>query len=246
MLNGNVFYHAIIRKTIVAFGNLFSNIYIDRKQGNSETGTTIQRLQIPVSYSNKEKWIVRVEQDPDLEKNVYTTLPRIAFEITGYNYDSSRKVNKMSKLMCYDNGQAQSMYAPVPYNLDISLYVLTKTQEDAMQIIEQILPTFNPEYTLSINAVPDMNVVMDVPLILNNIDVMDEYDGDLQTRRFVTHTLTFTAKINLFGGTSTNGVILDSTANISTNSGQIRVEEQYNATGDLTTGEITETWLTEL
>lgn len=216
MLNNNVFYHGIIRKTIVAFGRLFSDVYIDRKQGDSVNGTTVQRLQIPLAYAPKEKWIVRIEQDPTLENNTYTTLPRMSFEITGYSYDTTRKMNKMNKVLCNDGTSSSTMYTPVPYNVDVSLYVLTKTQEDGLQIIEQILPTFGPEYVLSINAVPEMNVVQDIPVVLNSISVNDEYDGDFETRRFVTHTLTFTLKLNLFGAIRDNKQIHRTNTNIST------------------------------
>lgn len=245
MLNNAVFYHGIIRKSIVAFGSLFSDIYIDRKQGDSISGTTIQRLQIPIAYAPKEKWLVRLEQDPNLENNTYTTLPRMSFEITGYNYDSSRKLGKMNKMVCYKDGSSSDMYAPVPYNVDVSLYILTKTQEDALQIVEQILPTFTPEYTLSINAVPEMNIIQDIPIALNSISVSDEYDGDFQTRRFVTHTLTFTLKLNIYGNVNTSKPIYTSTANISTDpNGHIR--EIYVAEGNPTTGIVTDDWTVDL
>lgn len=245
MLNNQVFYHGIIRKTIVAFGRLFSDIYIDRRQGDSVTGPVIQRLQIPLAYAPKEKWLVRIEQDPTLENHTYVSLPRMSFEITGYNYDSSRKMAKMNKVVCNDGTNSNSMFSPVPYNIEISLYILTKTQEDALQIIEQILPTFGPEYTLSINAVPEMNIVQSVPITLNNISVQDDYDGDFQTRRFVTHTLTFTLKVNLFGGVSENKPIYTATANVSgeSNGDPLRT---YTAVGDPTTYTVvSEQWLDE-
>ena len=246
MLNNNVFYHGIIRKTIVAFGNLFSNIYIDRRQGDSVTGPVTHRLQVPIAYAPKEKWIVRLEQDPNLENNTYTTLPRLSFEITGYNYDASRKVGKMNKVVCNDGGSSSSVFAPVPYNVDISLYVLTKTQEDAMQIIEQILPTFAPEYTVAINAVPQMNIIQDIPITLDSISVADEYDGDFETRRFVTHTLTFTLKLNLFGNIRDNKPIYDASVNIGTNE-STGTTSQYNVTGDPTDYTvITELWTDDL
>jgi len=247
MLNNNVFYHGIIRKTIVAFGRLFSDIYIDRKQGDSVNGTTVQRLQIPVAYAPKEKWLVRIEQDPTLENHTYVSLPRLSFEITGYNYDSSRKMNKMNKLICNDGTSSSTVYSPVPYNLEISLYVLTKTQEDGLQIIEQILPTFNPEYVLSINAVPQMNVVQDIPVVLNSISVSDEYDGDFETRRFVTHTLTFTLKLNLFGAIQSSKPIYTSTANVSTDPTGEVTSQTFVATGDPTTYTIdSELWTNDL
>lgn len=244
MLNGNVFYHGVIRKTIVSFGRLFSDIYIDRKAGDSVTGTTVQRLQIPLAYAPKEKWLVRIDSDPNLENHTYISLPRMSFEILSYNYDSSRKLNRMQKITCGDGTSSKSfMYTPVPYNIEISLYIITKTQEDGLQILEQILPTFTPEYNLAVKVVPEMNVIQDVPVILNSVSVTDEYDGDFQTRRFVTHTLSFTLKTNMFGAVSTQGVINEVNANIGFNEfeGPARI---YTAEGDTTTGNLTsEDWI---
>jgi hypothetical protein len=244
MLNGNIFYHGIIRKSIVAFGRLFSDIYIDRKSGDSVTGTTIQRLHIPLAYAPKEKWLVRLEQDPDLTNNTYVTLPRMSFEIIGYAYDPLRKVNRMQQIKCGDGtGSVSTMYTPVPYNLDLSLYILTKTQEDALQIIEQILPTFTPEYNMVVNAIPDMNVKLDVPIILNSVAVSDEYDGDFQTRRFVTHTLNFQMKINMFGPITGRNVIDTVNANVGQNEDFSNPNRIYTAEGDVTTATVdTESW----
>lgn len=244
MLNNQVFYHGVIRKTIVAFGRLFSDVYIDRKQGDSVTGTTIQRLQIPLAYAPKEKWIVRIDSDPTLENYTYTSLPRMSFEILSYNYDATRKTNRMQKIECGNGTNSKNfMYSPVPYNIEIALYILTKTQEDGLQILEQILPTFSPEYTLPVKVVPDMNVVQDIPVILNSVNVSDEYDGDFQTRRFVTHTLNFTLKLNMFGAMSNQGVIDTVNANIGLN--EINTPTRiYVADGDTTTGTVSsESWL---
>lgn len=245
MLNKQVFYHGIIRKTIVSFGSLFSNIYIDRKQGDSVNGQTIQRLQVPLAYAPKEKWIVRLDSDPNLENHTYTTLPRMSFEITGYSYDSSRKTNRMQKITCGVGSSSMNIiHTPVPYNIDISLYILTKTQEDGLQIVEQILPTFTPEYTLAIKTIDDMNIVLDVPVILNSVNVQDDYDGDFQTRRFVTHTLNFTLKTNLFGALSNQSVIDQVNANINTSGDITSPDRSYSATGDVQTGNVTnENWL---
>lgn len=245
MLNNNVFYHGIIRKSIVAFGSLFSDIYIDRREGDSVTGNVIQRLQIPLAYAPKEKWIVRLDQDPNLENYVYTTLPRMSFEITGYTYDPSRKVNRMQQLKCGDGSTSMStMHSPVPYNVDLTLYILTKTQEDGLQILEQILPTFTPEYTMVVNVVPEMNVKIDVPIILNSVSVQDDYDGDFQTRRFVTHTLNFQMKTNLFGPVNGQSVIQQVNANVGLNENLSHPNRVFAAEGDVTTATVdTENWL---
>ena len=235
MLNNTTFYHGGIRKTIVAFGRLFSDIKIARQDND---GAVAQTIAVPLSYAPKEKWIVRIDSDPGLNNTTYTTLPRMSFEITGYNYDATRKLARMNQLTCdQSSGNVKkTMFSPVPYNIEISLYVLTKTQEDAMQIIEQILPTFTPEYTLSINAVPEMNVIQDIPIILNSVSVQDDYDGDFETRRFVTHTLTFTLKTNLYGAVTNQGIIKDVNVNVSIPG------RKYNAVGTLPGDPVTENW----
>jgi hypothetical protein len=244
MLNNQVFYHGTIRNTIVAFGKLFSNVYIDRKQGDSVNGTTVQRLQVPLAYAPKEKWIVRIDSDPNLEGNTYTTLPRMSFEITGYDYDSSRKVGRMNKISSVNASVTNSVFSPVPYNVNISLYVLTKTQEDALQIIEQILPTFTPEYTLSLNALPSVGIVQDVPIILDSVSVQDDYDGDFETRRFVTHTLNFTLKMNLFGNISNQGLVDKVFVDIGQDPTLVNTNAHYTATGNINTQSVTsENWI---
>jgi hypothetical protein len=241
MLNNQVFYHGIVRKTIVAFGSLFSNIYIDRKQGDSVNGNTLQRLQVPLAYAPKEKWLVRIDSDPTLENNTYVTLPRMSFEITGYTYDASRKTNRMQKITCgVGTNSMNYVYSPVPYNIDIYLYILTKTQEDGLQIIEQILPTFTPEYTLNIKTVDDMNITQEVPVILNSVTVQDDYDGDFQTRRFVTHTLSFTLKTSIYGPTAGQGVITQSNANIGQNEDFSKPNQVFVAQGDSVTGTVSQ------
>jgi len=239
MLNGSVYYHGLIRRTIVAFGRLFSDIKIPRYDNN---GVLQQTIAVPVSYAPKEKWIVRIESDPTLNQHTYTVLPRLSFEITGYSYDSIRKTNRMEKLVCVqaDGNTRNEVFSPVPYNLDITLYALTKNTEDGLAIIEQILPTFTPEYSLAVKAVDDMNIVSDVPIILNSVSVQDDYDGDFSIRRFVTHTLNFTAKMNLFGYVSSPGVIKDVTTNI--NSDGINTFRRYNADQANPVDDISENW----
>lgn len=207
MLSNSIFYHQITRKLIVAFGSLFSNIKVARQA----QGETIQTIQIPISYAPKEKWIVRIEQDPNLDSHTYTTLPRMSFEITSMGYDSQRKSNRMGYVTCgTGEDHLTKVYAPVPYNFDISLYILTKTQEDALQIVEQILPYFTPEYTMSLKPIDGTDFVMDVPIISNGISIQDDYDGDFSQRRFVTYTLNFTLKAYMYGPIN-NGKIINHT-----------------------------------
>ena len=208
MLSSQIFYHEITRKTIVAFGTLFSDIKIRRE---SQDRSQLQTVAVPIAYAPKEKWVVKIEQDPTHDNYTYTTLPRMSFEVTGYEYDPSRRVGKMNYLTCstvdHDGKSMKKVFAPVPYNIDISLYVLTKTQEDGLQIIEQIVPYFTPEFTMSIKGLTDMNTNLDIPIVLNNLSVQDDYDGDFQTRRFVTWTLNFTIKTYMFGPVTEHGVI---------------------------------------
>lgn len=234
LLNNNIFYHAITRKTIVAFGSLFSDIKIKRENADK---TTSQTIAVPISYAPKEKWLVRIEQDPTLEHHTYTILPKLSFEIVGFTYDSTRKTNRSNYITCADpdNQTMTKTYAPVPYNIDINLYALTKTQEDGLQIIEQILPYFAPEMTMSIKAVPESNIIMDIPIVMNSLDVNDEYDGDFQTRRFITYTMNFTLKAWMYGPVTSAGVI-----------NKIFVNTDYanlESTGDQATGNITNIWL---
>lgn len=229
------FYHAITKKVIIGFGSLFSDIKIVRKNADESVSQT---LAVPISYSAKEKWIVRLEQDPSLENHTYTTLPRLSFEITGINYDSSRKTNRMSRITCGTPDGVTATYAPVPYNIDISLYALTKTQEDGLQIIEQILPFFMPEYTMSLKVIPEQNVIVDVPVILNGVTIDDQYDGDFQTRRFITYTMNFTLKTQVFGPVSESGLIRHTAVDVTNYA-------KHDAFG-LDDGDITESWVEKL
>jgi hypothetical protein len=251
MLNDSVFYHGITRKCIIGFGRLFSNIFIDRRINDPVNGEHAQRVHVPLSYAPKEKWLVRLDEDPTLENHTLTSLPRMSFEIIAYTYDSLRKVNRMQYMKNDASSTNETTTAvvrtPVPYNIDMSLYIVTKTQEDALQIIEQILPWFTPEYSMSINAVDDMGIKLDVPVVLNSVIVSDEFEGTFQQRRFVIHTINFQMKVSLFGPVSQQGVILQSDANLSIGENGF---SKYRATGELgPDGEQTITndgWINEL
>jgi hypothetical protein len=236
MLNDQVYYHGAIRKSIVAFGRLFSDIKIQRANNDGQVEQTIQ---VPLAYAPKEKWLVRVDGDPSLNNYTYVSLPRMSFEIVSYAYDPTRKTNKLNKITCENlNGtNKKSVFSPAPYNIDISLYIITKTQEDGMQILEQILPIFTPEYTLAVNALPALDIVQDVPVILQSVQVNDEYDGDFQTRRFVTHTLNFQLKTNVYGYVNEQGVITTSNVNLSE-----PINTKYTATSPSPDDPVTENW----
>lgn len=233
------FYNGTVQNTIVAFGSLFSNIKIQRK---NNSGVVEQTVAVPLAYSQKEKWLVSNDTNPDSERGLYTTLPRMGFEINGYSYDASRKLARMNQIYCVDGSSRNQVFTPVPYNIDISLYFATKTQGDALQILEQILPTFAPDYTVAVNTIPALNLKQDIPFILNSVSVEDNYEGDMGERRFVIHTLNFTAKISLYGGNGNVGLIKTVDANVATSN--IDVPDQtFTATQATPVSPITESWL---
>ena len=205
---GRRFYHESMRKVVVAFGTIFNNIVIHRTDAD---GSVLQRLKVPLSYSPKEKFLVRLEQQPNLDqREMAISLPRMGFEISGINYDPSRKlqrVGRLKKTHATDTGTQYFQYNPVPYNISFNLYSFTATAEGGLQIIEQILPYFQPDYTVTINAIPEMGIKRDVPITLNSVNYEDTYDGAFTTRRAVNYTLGFTAKTYLYGPLHSSKVI---------------------------------------
>ena len=207
---GTHFYNEGLRKLTIAFGQLFNNIVL---QNTSSTGAVTKRLRVPLAYAPKEKFIVRLEQQANLQsdREVAITLPRLGFEITGLSYDPSRKLNKMQKVIRpkqSEQGKKNNFnYTPVPYNINFSLYSFTATAENGLQIVEQILPFFQPEYTVTMNVVPEMQLVRDIPIILNNVNYEDTYNGEFTRRRAVIYTLSFTAKTYLYGPMGNQKVI---------------------------------------
>ena len=204
---GQQFYHETTRKVVVAFGTLFNNIQLVRKYND---GVVTQSMKVPLAYGPRQKFLVRLREDPDLTKQVAITLPRIGFEINGLSYDPTRKLNRVQKFKKTKSGESSKLdtqYMPVPYNLGFQLYVLSKNSDDSLQIVEQILPFFQPDYTLTINDMPDMSVKRDVPVVLNSISYEDDYEGNFETRRAIIYTLDFTAKFYLYGPVTSSGVI---------------------------------------
>src|SRR6056300_306794 len=207
---GNHFYNEGMRKLVVAFGQIFNNIYVQNKASD---GAITKRLRVPLAYAPKEKFLVRLDQQADLESREFAiVLPRMSFEMTGLSYDPNRKLNKMNKTVRVKTNEADGKvmnfnYTPVPYNIDFSLNIFTSTAENGLQIVEQILPYFQPDYTVTIKVVPELNLVRDVPIILNTVSYEDSYNGDFTRRRAVIYTLNFTAKTYLYGPMSNSSVI---------------------------------------
>lgn len=191
------FYNGSIRRMVVAFGSLFNQIYIDKAE-SSGTKTML----VPISYAPKEKYKVRLAGDPDLQNPNQIVLPRMAFEITGYVYDSVRKRNSVSRNVVRPSASNPSgvdyTFAEVPYNIDFALYIYVRNMEDGLRIVEQIIPFFAPEFVVTVNF-DDMNKKIDVPIYLNSVSSEEDYEGDFETRRSIIFTLNFTMKTYLFG-----------------------------------------------
>ena len=189
---GTYSYNEIFRKTVVAFGTLFNNIELRRSD---------EVMKVPLAYGPKQKFLARLDQVPDpTNKRVQITLPRISFEINGIQYDASRKVSPTQKIkVAKDTDENKNVFMPVPYNLSFELAIISKNQEDGLQILEQILPFFQPHYNLSVKLLPSMSETKDVPVVLNSVDYEDDYEGDFQNRRAIIYTLQFTVKTYLYG-----------------------------------------------
>lgn len=203
---GNYFYNESLRKTIIAFGSLFNDIIITRK---NSAGTESQSMKVPLAYGPKQKFMVRLDQDASITQKVALTLPRIGFEIQAFDYDPARKLNRIMKQKKVSNTddkklkEMSTQYSPVPYNMQFELFVMAKNSDDGIQIVEQILPYFQPEYTVTIKEVPEMDVIRDVPIVLNSIGYEDTYEGDFTTRRAIIYTFSFTAKSYVYGPVTT-------------------------------------------
>jgi hypothetical protein len=193
------FYNEILRKTVISFGSLFNNISIKHTNNSNEV---IDVIKVPLAYGPTQKFLARLEQSPDLNKPIQITLPRMSFEFTGLTYDASRKVTTTQSFTTKssaDGSVVKKSYMPVPYNLQFELAIMTKLNDDALQIVEQILPYFQPSYTLTIELVDEINEKRDIPIILENVTFQDDYEGNFTSRRVLIYTLRFTAKTYLFG-----------------------------------------------
>ena len=210
---GQTLNHDTIRKIVIYFGSLFNNIVLDRFDS---TGAIAQNMLVPLNYGPKEKFLARAEGDPNLDRQIATTLPRMSFNISSLNYDSSRKINTLNKIMGTNSitgTTAAYQYAPAPYNIGFNLFIMVKNAADGTAIIEQILPYFSPSWSAKVNLNPDLGQSYDMPIFLNDVSAEDTYEGDFISRRHLIWTLSFTVQGWLFGPTMSGGKIIN-TVNI--------------------------------
>ena len=238
---GTYFYHEILRKTIIAFGTLFNDINI---RHDDRQGGTLSETKVPLIYGPKQKFLAKLEQQEELTKATAITLPRLSFEMNGMSYDPGRKSSITRTFKAVDNTdpsntKVKKVYLPVPYNINFELNAMTKLNDDALQIVEQILPFFQPDYTLTINDMADMGVKRDVPIVLNSISYEDSYRGDYAERRAIIYTLAFTAKFYLYGPVTSAKVIktvqVDQYANLQDQAP--KREQRYTVTPDPATSD---------
>ena len=192
------FYNEVFRSVIIAFGSLFNDIEVHHKNDQDETWSVIK---VPLAYGPTQKFLARLQQEADLNRPTQLTLPRMSFEFTNLSYDPERKTTKTQSFITTTPGgeQTKRVYSPVPYNMTIVLSVYGKLNDDMLQITEQIIPYFAPSYNLGVKFLGNLNEIKDVPIILDDISMEDDYEGNFETRRALVYTFTFTAKTYLYG-----------------------------------------------
>jgi hypothetical protein len=203
----NPFYYSLIRKYVILTGTLFNNINISR---TDSSGNQTALIKVPITYAAKDKMLARVLGDPDIQlETAVTPLPLISFEMTNMFYDGDRKLNTIGRIATNDtnNNKLKYQYNPVPYNINFSVYIYAKNTEDGTKIIEQVLPFFTPDWTTTVNLIPEMSVTMDIPIILNRINYSDSYDGDYKKRRAIIWELQLTLKGYLYGPVKKSNII---------------------------------------
>tara|TARA_B100000902_G_scaffold188382_1_gene180300 strand:+ start:1746 stop:2549 length:804 start_codon:yes stop_codon:yes gene_type:complete len=205
---GQHFYNEAIRKTVVGFGTLFNNIEL--KKVDPSTGAVLEVEKVPLAYGPKQKFLTRLEQNPDVANKVAITIPRLYFEMTAITYDSARKTSPVQKYRTVidDNGkEVKTQYVPVPYDMSFELGIIAKSQDDGLQILEQILPFFQPNFNIAVNMVKDMDERKDIAIVLNNINYEDDWDDSFLDRRSIVWTLNFVAKSYIYGPYTNTGII---------------------------------------
>jgi len=203
---GTYYYHEIIRKTIISFGTLFNGINIKHKKSD---GTILDDIKVGLAYGPQQKYLAKIQEQAELSKAVAITLPRMSFEMTNIQYDSTRKSGITQTFKAQDGDKLKKVFMPVPYNIGFELSIFSKLNDDALQIIEQILPFFQPSFNLTVDLISAIGEKRDIPVVLENISFQDDYEGSFETRRALIYTLNFTAKTYLFGpvAESTEGLI---------------------------------------
>ena len=193
---GTYFYHEILRKTVIGFGTLFNNINIRHADAS---GTNFSTMKVPLAYGPMQKFLARIQQQPDLNREIAITLPRLSFEMQGLQYDPTRKTGIAQTFLTKNGTNAKKVYMPVPYNIAFELSVMAKLSDDALQILEQILPYFQPSFNITVNLISSIGEKKDIPIVLESINYSDQYEGGFESRRTIIYTLAFTAKTYLFG-----------------------------------------------
>ena len=193
---GTYYYHEILRKTVISFGTVFNDIRI--RHTNSD-GSPFSETRVPLAYGPVQKFLARLDQQPELNKATTMSLPRMSFETTNIVYDPTRKAGITQTFKATDGTNLRKVYMPVPYNVGFELNIMTKLNDDALQIVEQILPYFQPSFNLTVDLIKVIGEKRDIPVVLDNISFQDDYEGDYETRRALIYTLNFTAKTYLFG-----------------------------------------------
>lgn len=200
----STFYHSTIRRYVATFGTMFNEIYINRNDPTTGVTTT---MKVPLFYGPKDKALARLDSNPELNNPIALTLPRMGFEMTTVSYDPTRKLQTITKNIKYGDGKMTRQYVPVPYNISFTLYVMVKNADDGTQIAEQILPYFTPDWTPTVNLIPEMDIKMDIPVVILNTTIDDSYEGNFDQRRVMTWTFDFLLKGYIFGPVKENKVI---------------------------------------
>ena len=213
MLGNANFYNRTIRKIVVAFGTVFNDIYVVRYTKDGLTAK--ETIKVPLNWGAKEKYITRITSDPSLTKSIATTVPRISFEMTGMSYDSSRKLPTTVRNFSANNATTvHAQYVPVPYNFDFSLSIYVRNTEDGTQILEQILPFFTPDFSVTVDFIPLMDPKYDMPIILNSVSNETTYEGDMMETRMIIWNLEFTAKSHIWPPVKIDKVITIANTNL--------------------------------
>ena len=204
---GDHFYHATMRKSVAVFGTLFNNLRVIRKASD---GSVLNQIRVPLAYGPKQKFLARLDQETGFDAPMAIKLPRMAFEITGLDIDSTQKLQKRNKIVeehASDVGKKKTIKHHTSYNINMSLYIMAKNQDDGLQVVEQILPYFSPEYNVTISPVSGFAHKQDVAVILNSVTIDDQYEGDFVERRVLIYQLDFTMKMKFYGPTGNQGII---------------------------------------